>query len=258
MGEKTTQNINPDEMGFLEHLEELRWRIIKALIAIVLFSVIAFLFSDFFVAALMFPSKNIENMVVQVLKVQEMLMLKFKIAFIMGIIAAIPVVAYQFWAFVAPGLYPREKKWGPALVIFVTLFFLIGAAFAYFVLIPFALEFLVAIGADEIKRQFSLDYYSKFIIQLVLATGIVFQMPILSFLLAKMGLITKKFLRKYWRFAVVISFILAAFITPPDPVSMLMMGFPLILLYEISIYIAGVAQPKEEPEPECKEKTKET
>jgi len=247
------KNENIEEMGFLDHLEELRWRIIKVLIAIVIFSVGAFAFSDFFVKMLMLPSQNIEKMSVQVLRVQEMLMLKFKIAFIMGIILSIPMIAYQFWAFVAPGLYPEEKKFGPLLVIFVTIFFLIGAAFAYFIIVPFALEFLVSIGAEEIKRQFSLSYYSKFIIQLVLATGVVFQMPILSFLLTKMGLISKKFLRKYWRFAVTLSFVLAAFITPPDPVSMLMMGIPLLLLYELSIFIAGIAESGEKDETENNE-----
>jgi len=255
--EEKDKNISPDEMGFLDHLEELRWRIIKAMIAVITFAIAAFVFSDFFVDALLLPSKNIEGMAVQVLKVQEMLMLKFKIAFIMGLICAIPVVAYQFWAFVGPGLYPREKKWGPALVIFVTIFFLAGASFAYFIIVPFALEFLVAIGADEIKRQFSLEYYSKFVIQLTLATGIVFQMPVLSFILAKMGLITRQILRKYWKYAVTISFILAAFITPPDPVSMLMLGFPLLLLYELSIFIAGIARPKEEDEEEDSEEETE-
>ncbi|MFP4547500.1 MAG: twin-arginine translocase subunit TatC [Fidelibacterota bacterium] len=248
--EKKEKDIHSDDMGFLDHLEELRWRIIKSLIAIVVFAIGAFVFSDFFVDALMLPSKDVDKMLVQVLKVQEMLMLKFKIAFIMGMILAIPVVAYQFWAFVAPGLYAREKRWGPALVIFVTLFFLAGASFAYFVIVPFALEFLVSIGDPEIKRQFSLSYYSKFVIQLVLATGIIFQMPILSFILTKMGLITKQFLRKYWKYAVTISFILAAFITPPDPVSMLMMGFPMLLLYELSIFIAGIAERKNEAEEE--------
>ncbi len=240
--EKTIQ----DEMSFLDHLEELRWRIIKSLIAIVIFAVFSFIFSDFFVDALLLPSKNIDKMIVQVLKVQEMLMLKFKIAFIMGLILGIPFIAYQFWAFVAPGLYPKEKKWGPALVIFVTLFFLAGASFAYFVIVPFALEFLVSIGDESVKRQFSMAYYSKFVIQLVMATGIVFQMPVLSFILTKMGLITKVFLRKYWKYAVTISFILAAFITPPDPISMMMMGIPLLLLYELSIFISGVAQDEEE------------
>ncbi len=248
--EKKEKDIHSDDMGFLDHLEELRWRIIKSLIAIVVFAIGAFVFSDFFVDALMLPSKDVDKMLVQVLKVQEMLMLKFKIAFIMGMILAIPVVAYQFWAFVAPGLYAQEKRWGPALVIFVTLFFLAGASFAYFVIVPFALEFLVSIGDPEIKRQFSLAYYSKFVIQLVLATGIIFQMPILSFILTKMGLITKQFLRKYWKYAVTLSFILAAFITPPDPISMLMMGFPLLLLYELSIFISGIAERKNEAEEE--------
>lgn len=241
MEDKAINNTTVD-MGFLDHLEELRWRIMKSLIGVIILAVGSFIFSDFFVEMLMLPSNNISEMSIQVLRVQGMLMLKFKIAFIMGIILSIPVIAYQFWAFVSPGLYPWERKWGPSLVIFVTLFFLVGGSFAYFVIIPFALEFLVSVGDKDIMRQFSLEYYSKFVIQLVLATGVVFQMPILSFILAKMGLVNKRFLRKYWKYAVTISFILAAFITPPDPVSMLMMGIPLLLLYEISIYIVGIAE----------------
>jgi len=101
--EKKEKDIHSDDMGFLDHLEELRWRIIKSLIAIVVFAIGSFIFSDFFVDALMLPSRDVDKMLVQVLKVQEMLMLKFKIAFIMGMILSIPVIAYQFWAFVAPG-----------------------------------------------------------------------------------------------------------------------------------------------------------
>jgi len=181
------------------------------------------------------------DMKLQVLKIQGMLMLKFGIALVMGLVISIPVIAYQFWAFVAPGLYPDEKKFGPWLVISISLFFVTGVAFAYFILAPFAIKFLTAIGSPEVEKNISINYYAKFVLQLLVASGLIFQMPVASFLLTKMGLITATFLRKSWRYAIIIILILAAFITPPDPVSMLMMGIPLFFLYEFSIVVSRIA-----------------
>ncbi len=248
MEEEKKENLEKNsEMGFLDHLEEMRWRIMKCLITIVLFAIGSFIYSDFFIEMLLLPAKTLMgDMTIQVLKVQGLLFLKFKVAFVMGLALSIPVIAYQFWAFVAPGLFPNERKWGPALVISVTFFFLVGISFAYFIIIPFALKFLIAIGTENIQKNISIEYYTKFVIQLIMASGIVFQMPILSFMLTKMGLVSHTFLRKYWRFAVLISMILAAFITPPDPISMIMMGIPLLFLYEISIYVSKVAASKPE------------
>ncbi|HCK98606.1 MAG TPA: twin-arginine translocase subunit TatC [Candidatus Marinimicrobia bacterium] len=230
------------EMGFLDHLEELRWRLLKALFSIVIFMVLAFLFSDIFIDLLIKPSRMLQpDMKIQVLKIQGMLMLKFGVALIIGIVFSIPVIAYQFWAFVAPGLFPSERRWGPWLVLSVTLFFLAGILFAYFVIVPFSIKFLVAIGSAEVEKNISIDYYAKFVLQLLVASGIVFQMPVAAFLLTKMGLITPAFLRKSWRYAIIIILVFAAFITPPDPVSMLMMGLPLFFLYEFSILVSRVA-----------------
>ena len=230
------------EMGFLDHLEELRWRLLKALFSIVIFTILAFLVSDVFVDLLIKPSRMLQpEMKIQVLKVQGMLMLKFRVALVMGIVFSIPVIAYQFWAFVAPGLFPSERRWGTWLVLGVTLFFLAGVLFAYFVIIPFAIKFLVAIGSTEVEKNISIDYYMKFVLQLLVASGVVFQMPVAAFLLTKMGLITPSFLRKSWRYAIIIILVFAAFITPPDPVSMLMMGVPLFFLYGFSIFVSRVA-----------------
>lgn len=229
-------------MDFLDHLEELRWRLLKALFSIVIFTFVAFLVSDIFVQILIRPARLLQpDMKIQVLKVQGMLMLKFSIALVMGIVFSIPVIAYQFWAFIAPGLYPSEKRWGPWLVISVTVFFLAGVTFAYFVLIPFAIKFLVGIGTTEVEKNISIDYYAKFVLQLLVASGLIFQMPVASFILTKMGIITPTFLRKSWRYAVIIILIFAAFITPPDPVSMIMMGIPLFFLYEFSILVSKIA-----------------
>src|SRR6056297_2779894 len=243
--EKKKQEKNEEEvkeLNFLDHLEEMRWRLIKSLAAIMVVAIAAFVFSDIFIDFLLIPADNLKDkMIIQVLKVQGMFMLKLKVAGVIGIVGAIPVIAYQVWAFVAPGLYENEKKWGKWLVMGVTFFFLCGAAFAYFVLVPFALKFLINIGTAEVRKHISISYYTQFVIRMLVAAGVVFQMPVLSFVLTKMGLISPKILRKFWRYAVVVSLGLAAFITPPDPISMLMMGIPLLFLYEFSIIVSRLA-----------------
>lgn len=244
------------EMGFLDHLEELRWRLLKILFSIILFTVLSFVVSDFFIELLLKPSRMLQpDMKLQVLKVQGMLMLKFGVALVIGIAASIPVLAYQFWAFVAPGLYPDEKRWGPWLVISVSIFFVLGVVFAYYVLAPFAIKFLTAIGSPDVEKNISINYYAKFVLQLLVASGLLFLMPVASFLLTKMGLITPTFLRKSWRYAIIIILIVAAFITPPDPVSMLLMGVPLLFLYEFSILVSHLAlhQEKRKSETESAE-----
>lgn len=239
------------EMGFLDHLEELRWRIIKSLISVVIFGIISFIFSDFFIDLLLKPSKHLSpDMTLQVLKVQGMLVLKIWVGVVMGIVFSIPVIVYQIWAFVSPGLYESEKRWSYWLVISVTVFFVLGAIFAYFVIIPFALRFLIGIGVAEVEKNISINYYVKFVLQLMIAAGLIFQMPILSFILTKMGLITPAFLKKYWRHAVIVILILSAFITPPDPISMIIMGIPLLFLYEFSIFISKIAMRKQEEDEE--------
>ena len=170
-----------------------------------------------------------------------MITLKFWVAFVMGSVFSIPVIAYQIWAFISPGLYKHEKGWAPWLITSVSLFFLLGAIFAYFVIIPFVLRFLIGIGVPDIDKNISINYYTTFVLRLLIGAGLVFQMPVLSFILTKMGLVTPKILKKSWRYAIVIIFIFAAFITPPDPVSMFMMGIPLIFLYEFSIFISKIA-----------------
>jgi len=230
------------EMSFLDHLEELRWRIIKCIFGILIFAVVSFLFSDFVIKLLIEPIKKINPEVkFQVLKVQGLLVLKLWIAFALGIAFSIPLIVYQIWAFVSPGLYQHEKRWVPWLIASVTIFFIGGAVFAYFVIIPFAVRFLTSMGVEDVEKNISINYYAKFVMQLIIAAGILFQLPVLSFILTKIGLISPETLRKYWRHSVVIMLVLAAFITPPDPISMIIMGIPLFLLYELSIIVSKIA-----------------
>jgi sec-independent protein translocase protein TatC len=175
-----------------------------------------------------------------VLKVQGMFMVKWGLAFVGGIILGLPVITYQLWKFVAPGLYGSEIKFILPIIIFTYVSFLCGILFAYFVIIPFSLNFFTSMGYGDVENNISINYYFSFITWLMMGAGIIFEMPIVSFILSSVGILTPKFLRKYRRHAIVGIMILSAFITPPDPVSMLIMTGPLMVLYEISIAVSAV------------------
>jgi sec-independent protein translocase protein TatC len=238
------------EMGFLDHLEEFRWRIIKSLAAVLIGTIISFVYIDKIMEILVAPTLNVgAQFTLQVLKVQGMFMVKWGLAFVGGFILGLPIITYQLWRFVAPGLYGTEIKYILPIIIFTYVAFLCGILFAYFILIPFSLKFFTSMGYGDIQNNISINYYFSFITWLMMGAGIIFEMPIVSLILSSVGLVTPKFLRKYRRHALVAIMILSAFITPPDPISMLIMTFPLILLYEISILVsAGVNSSKRKKE----------
>lgn len=228
------------EMGFLDHLEEFRWRILKSLAAVVIGAIISFIFIDKIMELLVAPTDKISiQFNLQVLKVQGMFMVKWGLAFVGGIILGLPVITYQLWKFVAPGLYGSETKFVLPIIIFTYIAFLCGILFAYFVLIPFSLNFFTSMGYGDVENNISINYYFSFITWLMMGAGIIFEMPIVSFILSSVGILTPKFLRKYRRHALVGIMVLSAFITPPDPVSMLIMTLPLMILYEISILVSA-------------------
>lgn len=252
--EKTSESSRKEEeedeegMHFLDHLEELRWRIIKALIGVVAVGIVAYIFSDQILNFLKLPAENLENFNLQILKVPDMLMVKIKIGVFTGIIGALPIITFQLWRFIAPGLLPHEKQYLPATVIVVTLCFLIGGSFGYFAILPVALKFLTQLGLTTIENNFALDAYVGFVTRMIFITGLIFELPVLSFFLTKIGLVTPAVLKHIRRYAVVLTFVLAAFFTPPDPFSMLLMGVPILLLYEISIWVSHMGLPKETKE----------
>ncbi|NIR63743.1 MAG: twin-arginine translocase subunit TatC, partial [Gammaproteobacteria bacterium] len=233
------------EMNFLDHLEELRWRIIKALVGVVVVGIVAYIFSDQIIVYLQTPANELENFNLQILKVPDMLMVKIKVGVFSGIIGALPIITFQLWRFIAPGLLPHEKQYVPATVIVVTICFLIGGAFGYFAILPVALKFLTQLGLTTIENNFALDAYIGFVTRMIFITGLIFELPVLSFFLTKIGLVTPAVLKHVRRFAVVLTFVLAAFFTPPDPFSMLLMGIPILLLYEISIWVSYFGLPEE-------------
>jgi sec-independent protein translocase protein TatC len=227
------------EMPFLEHLEEFRSRIIKAIIALVIGAVLCLIFSKTLLNVLLWPTTRIDSKpVIQVLKVQGMFIVTMEIAFFGGIIVALPYILFQVWMFIAPGLYTHERKYVPQIITFATVLFLSGVLFAYFFIFPFALEFFLGLAPPSIKANIAIDFYISFIIRLLFIFGIVFQLPIISYFLSKIGFLTPDVMRKYRRHAIVIIFILAALFTPPDPFTQIMLGIPLVILYEFSIYIS--------------------
>jgi len=226
-------------MPFLDHLEELRWRLVKSLGSVLVGAVITFYFIDSLIDFLIQPTQSLATpMDLQVLKVQGMFMIKWGIALIGGFVLAIPVLTYQIWKFIAPGLYMNERRYVAPLIIFTYLSFLIGLTFAYTVIIPFSLDFFTSVGMEGIQNNFSINYYFNFITWIMIGSGLIFELPVLVFILSVFGLLTPAFMGHYRRHAIVVVLILSAFITPPDPVSLVLMSIPLMLLYELSIGVS--------------------
>jgi sec-independent protein translocase protein TatC len=236
------------EMSFLEHLEELRWRLIKALIGVIVGMALCWIFIDWIMNDLLLqpvvrvnaallpdqPPIRLQN-----LKPFGQLFLYMQVAIIGGIILSIPNILYQVWAFIAPGLLTHERRYVKYIVLFSSLCFLGGIAFAYFIMLPAALTFFATFGTTTIQNNIAVNEYMNFIISVMLAAGVVFELPMVSWFLSKIGVLTPAFMRKYRRHAIVAIFIVAAALTPgTDPVSQILLAVPLFLLYEISIFIS--------------------
>ena len=232
---------NSMNMGFLDHLEELRWRIIKSLMAMVFGSIISFNFIDNILTFLLSPTRSTSNPInLQVLSVQGMFLIKWFISFVSGLILALPIILFQLWKFITPGLKINEKRYAFPVVFFAFFAFIIGVSFGYFIIIPFSLEFFTGISSSHVENNFSIQYYFSYLIWILMGSGLIFQLPVVSLLLSLIGFLTPAFMRHYRRHSIIIVLILSSIITPPDPVSMLIMAFPLIFLYEMSIVIVWI------------------
>ncbi|WP_337871964.1 twin-arginine translocase subunit TatC [Ignavibacterium sp.] len=233
------------EMTFIEHLEELRWRIIYSLIGILIGTIAAWIFIDLLVEEVLLSPAKESGVSLQNLKPFGQIFLYFQIALIAGFIISIPNVFFQFWKFISPALRKHERKYILAIVIFSTVCFLAGIAFAYFVMLPLALSFAVQFGTQTIKNEFAVDEYMSIIISVMLAAGLVFELPMLSFFLSKLGILKPSFMRKYRKHSIVMILIASAVLTPgTDPVSQVILAVPLVLLYEISILVSKFSQKK--------------
>ena len=183
-------------------------------------------------------------------KLQEPFFTALKVAFFTGFIASLPIIFWQIWLFVAPGLYEHEKKYVLPFVLGATVMFISGGAFAYYVVVPFGFTFLVNFGSQLFTALPSIGEYVSFFTKLIFGFGLAFELPVITFFLASIGLVTDKTLKEFFRYALVIIFLVSALLTPPDVLTQFLMAGPMILLYTLSIYIAKLTNPYKEEEDE--------
>jgi sec-independent protein translocase protein TatC len=230
-------NLDPTRYaGLFSHLEELRKRIVYSLIALVVGAAIAYFFSDRIVALL---TRSVDKLVF--LSPTEAFVVQLKAALVVGGLLAAPVIFYQLWRFVRPALRANEARPLTWAVFFSTVFFLGGAAFAYFIMIPWAMKFLLGFGSGKVEPMLSLERYVTAVAEFMLAAGTVFEMPVVIFFLSLLGLVRPKTLWKHQRIAIVIIFIVAAILSPPDIFSQILMAIPMLVLYELSILASFLA-----------------
>ncbi|SEG25602.1 twin-arginine translocase subunit TatC [Algoriphagus boritolerans] len=250
-------------MSFLDHLEALRFHLLRSVAAILVFSVIAFLAKsvvfgiiilgpskiDFFTYRILcdvanwlnVPALCIEELpfTIQSRQMTGQFSMHMTSSFIVGFIVAFPYVFWEFWRFISPGLYDREKNAASGAVFFVSALFLLGAAFGYYVLAPLSINFLANYQLDPtILNEFDITSYVTTLVMLVLASAIMFQLPVVIYFLSMSGLVTSKMLKAYRKHSIVVILIVSAIITPPDVISQLLIAMPILVLYEIGISIA--------------------
>jgi len=272
------------EMSFLQHLEELRWHIIRSILAIVFFMIIAFIFKNILFNTIILGPKspgfitnrllcelgeylkttalciNTKPLNLISIKMSGQITTHITAAMVAGLILAFPVILWEFWQFFKPALKPSEAKYAKGAVFAASGLFFIGVLFGYFMLAPLSIHFLSSYEVDpSVVNQINIRSYIGTLTSVCLATGLVFELPIIAFFLTKIGIITPKFMRKYRRHAIVVIFIIAAIITPPDVFSQTLVAIPLLILYEVSIFIsARVMKQKEKDRKEFFEEDEKT
>ena len=248
---KPDQAIDSDEkeMSFLDHLEELRIRIIRAVLGLLVATIICGLFSDWIInEAILRPSRSTNPPLTLINTIPYGQITFYMVVIIVaGIILCSPWILYQLWKFIQPGLLMKEQKYIWWIVFFTTFCFLAGVAFAYFIMLPYMLQFFSTFGTAGIANMISITEYMSFVLQLILISGLIFELPMVSYFLARLGILTPRFMRRFRRHAVVVILILAAIVTPTtDPFTMGVFALPMFLLYELSIGIAAIAKRKRE------------
>lgn len=248
-------------MSFLDHLEELRWRILKGLLGVLAGVLIAFFFRDFIIKELILGPARADFFMYRIMPIDpvDLSLISRRLPgqfftywgtlIITGVIIGSPLFIFQLWAFIEPALESGEKIKTFLNSLFITFFFLLGVTFGYLILVPFAVQFFTQfVISDVISNEFDINEYFISVAVWTLACGVIFQVPVISYFLSKVGLLDPDIMRKYRRHAIIAILIVAAFLTPPDPVSQLMIAFPLIFLYQFSIYLSKIASRRRKKE----------
>jgi len=252
-----------ENQTFLEHLEQLRWHILRALVAIMVVAVVVFILRNFIFNEIILAPKNpkfftnhllcslaeklgsenlcINSIPLEIINIRMsgQLTIHIVISIVLGLIFAFPYVFWEFWSFIRPALYEKEIRYSRGAVFFSSVLFITGVAFGYFVIAPLSIHFLGTYQvSDQVVNQINLKSYIGTIASVVLAAGVIFELPVLIYFLSKAGLVTPAFLKKYRKHSIVLILVLAATITPPDVFSLVMVTLPLIILYEAGISIS--------------------
>ncbi len=243
-----------NNMSFLDHLEELRWRILKGLVGVLFGVIVAFFYRDFIIQQFILGPARADFFMYQIMPINaiDLSLISRRLPgqfftywgtlIITGTIIGSPILIYQLWAFVEPALETGEKIKTFLNAMFINFFFLLGIAFGYLILVPFAVQFFTQFVIDTvISNEFDINEYFTSVAMWTLACGVIFQIPVVSYYLSKVGLLTPETMRAYRRHAIVAVMVVAAFLTPPDPVSQLMIAFPLLFLYQFAIFLSKIA-----------------
>ena len=257
---------NLGEMSFLDHLEELRWLLVRSTFAICIMAFVTYFISDYlFDEIILGPTRPTFftyqwfcdlshqlgfadsicitelNFIIQNTEMEGQVNIFVWMCLLAGFILSFPYILWEVWKFISPALYDTEKKHARLFIISSSLLFFLGVLFGYFVIVPMSVNFFATFTISEVvKNQFSIDSYIGLVKTSVIACGLFFELPIIIYFLTKLGLVTPVFLRKYWKYAVIIILIVAAIVTPPDVVSQTIVAIPMLIIYEVSILISRI------------------
>ena len=257
---------NLGEMSFLDHLEELRWLLVRSTTATLIMAFVTYFISDYlFDKIILGPTRpsfftyvwfcdlshklgfadsiciTELNFIIQNTEMEGQVNIFVWMCILAGFILSFPYILWEIWKFISPALYEKERKNARVFIFTSSLLFFLGVLFGYFVVIPMSVNFVATFSvSDVVKNQFTLDSYMGMVKTSILASGLFFELPIIIYFLTKLGLVTPDFLRKYWKYAVIIILIIAAIVTPPDVVSQTIVAIPMLLIYEVSILISKV------------------
>ncbi|MDD4802383.1 MAG: twin-arginine translocase subunit TatC [Syntrophomonas sp.] len=232
-----------EKQTILEHLEELRKSIIISLTAVLIAAVACFSFNEQLLSIVTQPLRSIDQILI-VTAVTEAFFVKLHISIWAGFVIAFPIVAWSVWRFIKPALYPHEKKYIYILFPITVILFALGVLFAYFAVLPLVLNFFVYIAGENLETMFKVDQYVAFVMSFTIPFGLVFELPVITFFLTKLGIINPDMLTRNRKYAILVIVILAGVLTPgPDPVSQMLMAIPVYLLFEVSILISKLSKP---------------
>jgi len=250
-------------MSFLDHLEELRWHLIRSVVAIIVSAIVAFIFKDLIFDKIILaprtpgfwtnrvfcelgqylntPSLCINTKPLEIISVKMagQFNMHILVSLVIGLVVAFPYVFYQFWSFISPALHTKERRHANGAIFFSSSLFLLGVLFGFFMIVPLTIHFLGSYSVSpDVTNTINLISYVSTIASIIIASGVVFELPVIIFFLTKIGIVTPQFLTKYRKHSIVVIFILAAIITPPDIFSQILVSIPLLILYEVSIVIS--------------------